>query len=1418
MRKVSTNQLISMAAPRRKATPVSVKATPSGPALSGGVVAGSAPETGSITMVRPNAKMSKDDMFLMKLTQIVMMSIGFLSIWGGVFEVAFDEEATNQNFLVLFVGGLASFAVSIVLIELQSKKNGYRLHDIHNYFLGIAFFFSTVGTLWGTRFLMGYATGTMELDWFGEPGAYTETDWSPNANGIYAQTITCLLLTFGHYMLLRRYSGDTSFGWGVATYAPMAVLLAGVGPWIRWSNGVVSWELGLAIVLISFVSMEMALRSNRALNFVVVAVAAGVVPIIYEMLNDNAPVDGAGGALSLMVFIIAMQGYYAARPDLRKEVMERASVVLIGMVVVAIALARTAPEFNLILGPFRASDYPELAAYINIPVALWVTVLLAYFPAVLQQRVPWMPIGLAVALMAIPQEASTLPWVLSMIVIPYMVFISKIARSWVINITLLAFSASYLLSDWIGIEEGLSAQATYGGTWLHVIIPIFLVAVSEFGRRQKRIETSTSLAMLAAVILSRAVLDPEWFLPWLLIAYMCTMNFSMMASIKTPSLKERKDLTLALAFTSVTILLLALLDNLKLPPADTFDGLVDMGFRPQFLVLSVAMYVLAARAAKLELDAGSIYAWLGQGGEGEMTYNAKTNTWELKSVDLVDNEARILDAALTPLARFSLLTSLMLFTFTVSGVNTGAWSDQPYLVLLMALPVAMLIREVLAMESISSATRASAVTLLVFIAAPLSLSLGPEVWGSEEGINTTTLLLDLILVSAPLIANFAIARRGLDKDGLSRASDAVTYGMLILLGMMDTSGGVLFLPLLALVTWRTLQYRFYWFLALLPIVYVFMGDGWFTHGVFWELLSAAPESIFDYLTDYHSGPYPAFVGLIVAVQMSLGLSGVLTHQSEEAESTLVLLAMGVWLIFGLFSAIPDGYWAPTLGCLFLIPYFWYTDNSKVLPYMLGALFISLYIGFALSSTFQPITDADAWGWSGVLTGFVGTTMAVMHHYGTLFRTPPETEDEIKMADSTAALATQISALAFVAGYSVFFGIGPIIGLILLGRSGLQEGRPNSMIALPILLTFSVVNMMAQAEIGSDEQRQTMTGLTLAVQGIFLTLLSAKDDLIYDYESFEWDTDAAFFAYMDRLGISGVLYSIIGLFIMFDSLNLESMAYLLTTVYLVILGIQGFSEEADARWRRGVGGYGSILTAFLFANSLESDLFSAIATVMSGMVALGFGFLFMQRMNEDDGIYEETVPVAQARLPGGGDAPKPVAKAPVQAAAVEAPVVESTPEEALLDDVMDLEDEDDVLDLEDEEEEELVDATPVEEPAEATVAEVAEEEELVEVTCPHCNGAFGLDEGEVGDFICPHCEGFLAWDGTTAEKILEDIEPEGHSGLLDTGEGFALRLPKDAVDNILASLDSTPHDGYVPVVAFGPNGQIMLTFESDKSGA
>ena len=58
------------------------------------------------------------------------------------------------------------------------------------------------------------------------------------------------------------------------------------------------------------------------------------------------------------------------------------------------------------------------------------------------------------------------------------------------------------------------------------------------------------------------------------------------------------------------------------------------------------------------------------------------------------------------------------------------------------------------------------------------------------------------------------------------------------------------------------------------------------------------------------------------------------------------------------------------------------------------------------------------------------------------------------------------------------------------------------------------------------------------------------------------------------------------------------------------------------------------------------------------------------------------------------------------------------------------------------------------------------------------------------------------------------EPEpAHSGLLMTKEGFAVRLPADSVNNIIKSLEKTPHDGFLPVVAFSPSGQIVLNFES-----
>ena len=45
-------------------------------------------------------------------------------------------------------------------------------------------------------------------------------------------------------------------------------------------------------------------------------------------------------------------------------------------------------------------------------------------------------------------------------------------------------------------------------------------------------------------------------------------------------------------------------------------------------------------------------------------------------------------------------------------------------------------------------------------------------------------------------------------------SDGVAYVMLLLLAMLDTSGGLLLLPILLLVTMRVVQFKFYLLLSI----------------------------------------------------------------------------------------------------------------------------------------------------------------------------------------------------------------------------------------------------------------------------------------------------------------------------------------------------------------------------------------------------------------------------------------------------------------------------------------------------------------------------------------------------------------------------------------------------------------------------
>jgi len=376
----------------------------------------------------------------------------------------------------------------------------------------------------------------------------------------------------------------------------------------------------------------------------------------------------------------------------------------------------------------------------------------------------------------------------------------------------------------------------------------------------------------------------------------------------------------------------------------------------------------------------------------------------------------------------------------------------------------------------------------------------------------------------------------------------------------------------------------------------------------------------------------------------------------------------------------------------------------------------------------------------------------MHRANIFFKVDAADDDEQKTQDTTALLSQQIASIGFLISYDIFYGIGPLIALAMIGYSTFKKGQTTSLLLFPPLLSFAVVNIMIQGNIGDSEIHTTIGGAILAVQGIMFTLLSNKDDLVYDWENVEWESNDSFFQFMDRLGIAGVAYSVVGLFLAFDAIDLDSFAYIAITVYLVILGIQGFSEENDARWRRGIGGYGSVLTSFLFTTTIENDLFAAIGVVLMGILALGFGFLFMQRTNTED-IYEQGV------LPAEIPMPQPMPEE-VKTVSTEVPEEEKT----------------EMVASEEVEETEMVEQPEVQQKSAKTIAKVPE------------------------------------------PVVQTPPTEQAHSGLLMTKEGFAVRLPADSVNNIIKSLEKTPHEGFLPVVAFSESGQIVLNFESESSKA
>ena len=110
------------------------------------------------------------------------------------------------------------------------------------------------------------------------------TGLTPSANAIYMQAGALALIVLGEYLLLKEYEGHTGFAWELLLFTTCPSF-GGSSNWMNWSDNVVSYEIGISMVFLSFISMEVAFRSNRSRYFIAMAIISGLIPFFYEANN-----------------------------------------------------------------------------------------------------------------------------------------------------------------------------------------------------------------------------------------------------------------------------------------------------------------------------------------------------------------------------------------------------------------------------------------------------------------------------------------------------------------------------------------------------------------------------------------------------------------------------------------------------------------------------------------------------------------------------------------------------------------------------------------------------------------------------------------------------------------------------------------------------------------------------------------------------------------------------------------------------------------------------------------------------------------------------------------------------------------------------------------------------------------------------
>ena len=1088
-----------------------------------------------------------------------------------IYYVTFELTAESDHSYLILGGMLGTVAVGCIGFHewrRSQEGEGRNQNMVEDYVAATAVLSGALASIWLSRY------SAFALKEFGAyDGQFIEGQWAPTVELAIAQTIFLLLVMEISTRMIHRHNLGT-LPRAIVILAPISLSLSAVSIWVDYAGGVFEQLNTISHVLLLSAAMIHALRLDRSILYLISAGASMAIPALVVL---SLGVE-SGGWMTIMVVIVGMT---ATDRGLSREMIEQSSwFVIFGILLLQIVAS--IDQANFVLGSFSITEQP-----FGLSFWLWAALLVGWFAPTTMQRTPAMPIGLALALSLLEAEAALIAWVVGIGAFVYLETRDH-ARDWVVRSTYWAMVVAWFISAAIASSQGgvfldigsieISNAHALGLGLLPVLIVLGIWSES---RGRFNSSSGSSVAILAGALVPLSDKAGEFLPIVLIIVALVQLRRTDIGRDENEIWNEDSTLVgswwnlACIPILALAISIVAIRDRGAVPLEFAHANLLP-------LVVGLAIYA-EARSRKR-------------------------------------GEASIL---LTPFgftSLFLVLASMLAVPgdighsdgFSGSGTSDGIILEWRLAIFHIAVAGSLLVAECGAMGRVSPLHRlAGAVCMAVFaIISATQFNANPEFDG--ESVRFFERVLRDIVVVAPLVVVDRMLKTIEDLSDEARTIGSFTLLSLIAIGATDVSGGLLAIPVFAIVAYRATTHVNTWILLALPIAAAIYA-GILTEGI-------APEMTLVYVLDNipflgeESGvmDIPRWGSLLLMLQIGLSAYAIRVEDRPDGDTRWDAeerFSIGIAGVLAFALLIPDfrlvwiviaaGMWA----WAWMNGIIWWF-NVAPLSFVFG---VWTMLEWMQDNSWIGVSGNDIFAIGCLMGAVVSGIQIVIQRSGLLARNYnaediqleeylPEGWGIEKSYDPVALVGlTSRAWMYFLLWFAWDIGyVTWVISSVIMTVDGIVSGR-EKLLYLGILLQTIAWPAM-EKDLGVNEETLLLIPILQCLALIYIVWKGPS--MIGKISISEKGEELSKFSSVWAL-VAGYVYSIAGHGLILPALVLTISAH---------HSMLGFSR--DESWRRGFGLIGMPL-GFMVVPS-QNDLVFVVMLFAAAMSLVGQGVLYASR--------------------------------------------------------------------------------------------------------------------------------------------------------------------------------------------------------------